>query len=143
MERQVEKGSRMNFHESRIRVRYAETDAMGIVHHSSYIIWFEVGRTEWLEAQGYSYAEFEQTGYHLVVTEIGARYKQPVRYGQEIVLRTRPSEVKSRAVRFDYEVLDAASRTPLVTGFSRHILTDHAGNVRKFPDAMWELIKNE
>jgi acyl-CoA thioester hydrolase len=129
----------MDFHDSQIRVRYAETDAMGIVHHSSYIVWFEVGRTEWLEARGYSYAEFEKTGFFLVVSEIGVRYLQAARYGDTVLLRTRASEVKSRAIRFEYEVLRADTETVLVKGFSRHILTDHEGNVRTWPESMRHL----
>ena len=133
----------MEPHETRIKVRYAETDAMGIVHHCNYIIWFEVGRTEWMAARGYSYAEFEQTGYYLVVSEVGARYTQPTRYGDDVILRTYVSEVKSRAVRFEYEVLHADSRERLVTGFTRHILTDHEGHVRKFPAHMIRVLKGE
>ncbi len=130
----------MKSHDSKIQVRYAETDAQGVVHHASYVVWFEVGRTDWLEARGYSYAEFEQSGYYLVVAEIGLRYLGPVRYGDPITLRTTATEVKSRAVRFDYEVLRTGSGHSLVTGFSRHVLTDHAGAVRKFPGYMWAVI---
>ncbi len=128
-------------HETHIRVRYAETDAMGIVHHSNYIIWFEVGRTELMATRGYTYAEFEKKGYYLVVSEVGARYARPARYGEDIILRTYVSEVKTRAVRFEYEILEAESRQSLVTGFTRHILTDHQGRVRKFPPDMMTLLK--
>ena len=128
-------------HETRIRVRYAETDAMGIVHHSNYIIWFEVGRTELMATRGYTYAEFEKTGYYLVVSEVGARYARPARYGDDIILRTSVSEVKTRAVRFEYEILEAESGQALVTGFTRHILTNHQGRVRKFPPDMMALLK--
>jgi acyl-CoA thioester hydrolase len=132
----------MNTHESRIRVRYAETDAMGVVHHSSYIIWFELGRTEWLEARGYSYADFEKSGYYLVVAEVGARYMRPARYGDEVLLQTTASDVRSRTVRFDYEVRNSQGGELLVSGFTRHVLTDHSGAVRKFPDYMWQLISH-
>lgn len=131
----------MTPHDCRISVRYAETDAMGIVHHANYFIWFEVGRTEWLAARGYSYAQLEQSGYYLVVAEISARYGQPARYGHDIILRTHASSIKSRAIGFDYEVLHAETGSPLVTGHSRHILTDHEGRVRTFPPHVLELIK--
>lgn len=131
----------MNSHDSRIAVRYAETDAMGVVHHASYIVWFEVGRTEWLAARGYSYAAFEKSGFFLVVAEIGSRYLQPVRYGDPIILRTTPSEVQSRAIRFEYEIRHEETDTLLATGFTRHILTDHQGTIRRFPAHMMELIQ--
>lgn len=133
----------MNSHDSRISVRYAETDAMGIVHHASYIVWFELARTEWLAARGYSYAEFEQSGYYLVVAEVGSRYLQPARYGHDVIVRATANDVKSRSVRFDYEVRHAESDAMLVTGFTRHILTDHGGVVRKFPAHMLEVIRGE
>ena len=131
----------MHPHESLIRVRYAETDAMGVVHHSSYIVWFELARTEWLEARGFSYAEFEATGYYLVVTEIGARYLRPARYGHDVIVRAELAEAKSRGLRFDYEVRHGATQEKLMSGFSRHILTDHQGAIRKFPEYLWDAIR--
>ncbi|MBA3533665.1 MAG: acyl-CoA thioesterase [Ardenticatenales bacterium] len=131
----------MYSHESLIRVRYAETDAMGVVHHSSYIVWFELARTDWLEARGYSYAEFEATGYYLVVTEIGARYLRPARYGHDVIVRATLTEPRSRGLRYDYEVRHGGTQEVLITGFSRHILTDHQGNIRKFPAYMWETLQ--
>lgn len=130
----------MHDHVSRIAIRYAETDAMGVVHHASYLVWFEVGRTEWLQARGYSYAEFEQTGFYLVVAEVGLRYLRPARYGHDVLLHTFAREVQSRAVRFEYEVRHATTDELLVTGFSRHILTGHDGAIRRFPPEMLNLI---
>jgi len=131
----------MLFHDSLVRIRYAETDAMGVVHHRNYIVWFEVARTEWLEVQGYSYAEFEKSGFYLVVTEVGARYLRPARYGHDVITRAILAEARSRAVRFDYEVRHAATGDLLVTGFSQHILTDHSGNIRKFPAHLWDALQ--
>lgn len=130
----------MQQHVSRIVVRYAETDAMAVVHHASYLVWFEVGRTEWLAALGYSYAAFEQRGYFLVVSEVGVRYGQPARYGDVIHLVTRLSERRSRALRFDYEVRHADDDRLLARGHTRHILTDHEGQIRSFPADMMELL---
>ncbi|MGH2544492.1 MAG: acyl-CoA thioesterase, partial [Ardenticatenaceae bacterium] len=132
--------SKMHTHESHIAVRYAETDAMGVVHHGSYVVWFEVGRTEWLQSLGYHYSDFEQSGFYLVVAEIGLRYLRPARYGDTVIVRTSATEIKSRAIRFQYDIYRAADQDLLVTGFTRHILTDHEGNIRKFPDYMWRLI---
>ncbi len=133
----------MHVHESHIAVRYAETDAMGVVHHASYIVWYEVGRTEWLQALNYSYAEFERSGFYLVVAEIGARYVRPIRYGDPVLLRTRVGELKSRSIRFDYEVEHPESGEMYANGFSRHILTDHQGAIRKWPEAMWQILMRE
>lgn len=132
----------MHTFDAPIAIRYAETDAMGMVHHASYVIWFEVGRTEWLASLGYHYADFERRGFYLVVAEIGARYLRPARYGDPIFIRTWVSEVKSRAARFDYEVRHTESGETLVSGFSRHILTDHQGVVRKWPPDVLALMSS-
>ncbi|MCB0078122.1 MAG: acyl-CoA thioesterase [Anaerolineales bacterium] len=128
-------------HESTVAVRYAETDAMGVVHHASYIVWFEVGRTEWLEALGTTYADFERSGFFLVVAEVGAHYRRPVRYGDPIRLLTWPSAIKSRAIRFHYEVRHATTDELMVSGFTQHILTDHDGRIRTWPEEMSGIIE--
>lgn len=115
-----------------LRVRYAETDAMGVAHHSSYIIWFEVGRTEYMNRQGHSYADMEAQGYFLPVTELYARYLAPCRYGDMVTVRTWVEERKSRQITFGYEIVDAFGRT-LCTGKSVHICTDREGKVRTLP----------
>jgi acyl-CoA thioester hydrolase len=123
-----------------LAVRYAETDAMGVVHHASYIVWFEVARTEWLAAQGYRYADLEKQGFFLVVAEVNARYLKPVRYGDPVVVRSHPTEVKSRAIRFAYEVICSDTGEVHVTGSTRHICTDRQGRVAKIPDYLMALI---
>ena len=128
-------------HESSIAVRYAETDAMGVVHHASYIVWFEVGRTEWLEALGYTYAAFERSGFFLGVAKVGAQYRRPVRYGDPVRISTWPSEIKSRAIRFEYEVRHAETDELMVSGFTHHILTDHDGRIRTWPAGILDLLE--
>lgn len=133
--------------ETQVRVRYAETDAMGIVHHSQYVIWFEVGRSNFMRSLGYSYAQIERLGFHFRIAEIGARYLAPAFYDELITIRTWLSELHSRSLTFSYEVLrpaDPASgcgEYTLVTGFSKLICTDQQGQVRRFPNEFHDLFQ--
>lgn len=106
--------------ESRTRVRYKETDQMGIAHHSNYIVWFEVGRTDLCRATGITYRDIEERGYLLVVVEIGCRFRTPYRYDDEVVIQTTIGEAGSRILRFEYELSDAEGEIR-ATGFSRHV----------------------
>jgi acyl-CoA thioester hydrolase len=119
--------------ETTFYVRYAETDAMGIVHHASYIVFFEEGRSHYARVRGSDYASFERSGYYLTVAEISARYVKPGYYGQRITVRCWIAELKSRAVTFEYEIVDADTRETLVTGFSKHICITHEGRVSTLP----------
>jgi acyl-CoA thioester hydrolase len=117
-------------------VRYAETDAMGIVHHASYIVYFEEGRTNYARQRGSDYASFEKSGYYLTVTEVNARYLKPARYGQRLTVRCWIEEMKSRALTFAYEIVDSTTGDLHVTGYSKHICITHEGQVAKIP-AEW------
>jgi acyl-CoA thioester hydrolase len=110
--------------ESRTRVRYKETDQMGIAHHSNYIVWFEIGRTDLCRATGITYREIEQRGMLLVVVEIGCRYVIPFHYDDEVVIRTSVAEAGSRSMTFAYELRNAAGDTLHATGFSKHFWVD-------------------
>ncbi len=120
--------------ETTFHVRYAETDQMGIVHHSAYIVWFEEGRSAWSRQAGRPYADFERAGYLLAVSEVGARYLVPARYDQRVTVRTRVSQVRSRLIRFEYEVLAADTGEALVTGFTSHICLDRHGKPSRIPE---------
>ena len=120
-------------------VRYAETDAMGVVHHATYLVYFEEGRSQFLRARGMEYAELEAEGFRLPVTEVGVRYVGGLAYGQKVRLRTWIEENRSREMRFAYEVVDAVSGQSLVTGFTRHIWTDARGRVTSAPAAWRQL----
>lgn len=115
------------------RVRFAETDQMGIVHHAAYIVWFEEGRSAYTREAGVPYAALEELGYSLAVSEIQARYIFPARYDQAITVRTCLTKLGSRGLTFVYEVVDPENGQLLVSGSSRHICVDHAGDVRRFP----------
>src|SRR5579871_3913705 len=92
--------------ETRIRVRYAETDQMGVVYHANYFVWFEVGRVDLLRQLGFSYRDMEQNdGYGIAVIDARCRYKAPARYDDELLLRTRIKYVRETMVQFDYELL--------------------------------------
>lgn len=113
----------MKFAETRTRVRYKETDQMGIAHHSNYLVWFEIGRTDLCRQAGVPYAEIESRGFILVVTEIGCRYRTAFRYDEEVVIRTHIAEAQSRAMKFSYELFDAMGELR-ATGFSSHLWLD-------------------
>jgi acyl-CoA thioester hydrolase len=112
------------FVESRTRVRYKETDQMGIAHHSNYIVWFEIGRTDLCRATGITYADIERRGNILVVTEVGCRYRTPFAYDDEVLIRTSVAEAASRSLTFAYELFDSAAATLKASGFSRHLWLD-------------------
>jgi acyl-CoA thioester hydrolase len=112
--------------EARLRVRYAETDKMGVVYHSNYVIWFEVGRVELLRQLGFEYSMMEkEDGCHIPVVDLRVRYKAPALYDDEIVIRTRLANVRNSLLHFAYEVLRAGDRALLATGETMHIIVDN------------------
>ncbi|HXI13685.1 MAG TPA: thioesterase family protein [Thermoanaerobaculia bacterium] len=110
--------------ESRIRVRYKETDQMGIAHHANYITWFEVGRTDLCRAMGVPYREIEARGLLLVVTEVSCRYRSPFRYDDEVIVTTRLGRVSSRSMTFLYALSGEGESTERASGASSHIWLD-------------------
>ena len=110
--------------ETRTRVRYAETDQMGIAHHANYIVWFELGRTDLCRATGVTYRSIEERGFILVVAEIQCRYRIPFRYDDDVLIRTSVAEAASRSMTFRYEVLDGAGSRLHATGESVHFWLD-------------------
>lgn len=123
-------------------VRYAETDAQAIVHHASFIVYFEEGRSAYVRARGSDYASFEKMGYFLVVAEVRARYIQPAHYGTRVTVCTWIDELKSRGVKFRYEILNAESRELLVEGHTSHICITRDGRVARIPEE-WRAWKSE
>lgn len=118
--------------ETSFHVRYAETDAMGIVHHASYIVYFEEGRSEYIRQRGSSYAQFERDGFYLAVSEVHARYHAPARYDDELTIKTWVSKVRSRSLTFQYEILSQTGERH-VTGYSSHICITQDGKVTRIP----------
>src|SRR3712207_5860823 len=98
-----------DWHETAVRVRYAETDQMGVVYHANYLVWFEIGRTKFCRARGFAYRAMEENDRaFLVVAESYCRYKAPAYYDDELVVRTHITELRRRSVRFGYEIVNAA-----------------------------------
>jgi acyl-CoA thioester hydrolase len=126
--------------ETIVRVRYAETDAMGVVYHTNYLIWFEVGRGEYMRQQGGDYANFEARGFYLPVSELDARFIAPARYGDLVTIRTWVEELRSRSLTLAYEVVMQKTGQVLTTGHTRHICTDREGCVKVIPTEMRELL---
>ncbi len=126
--------------ETKLRVRYAETDAMGIVHHSSYIPWFELGRSDWLREAGLPYSEFERMGYYLTVTEVCARYYHPAVYDELVTVFTWVEEVRSRAVTLSYDIRNEQGKR-LVMACTKHVCITHDGKPARLPDALYELLR--
>ena len=124
--------------EARLRVRFAETDAMGVVHHTAYIVYFEEGRSEFSRQAGAPYADLEDAGFSLAVADVQARYIASARYDDELIVRTHVEKIGSRGVTFGYEIVQAESGTALVTGSTRHVCVDRAGNVRRIPETWLE-----
>jgi acyl-CoA thioester hydrolase len=110
--------------ESRLRVRYKDTDQMGIAHHANYIVWFEIGRTDLCRATGFPYNEIESRGFILVVTDFQCRYRIPYRYDDEVVIRTTVADLASRSIKFAYELFDASGATRHANGTSSHLWLD-------------------
>jgi acyl-CoA thioester hydrolase len=123
------------WHETEIRVRYAETDKMGIVHHSNYLIWFEAGRSDLCRARGFSYKEMEeQDNALMVVAESYVRYKSPAFYEDVLTVRTQVAEVRSRSIRFIYEIFRDSDGALLAEGETLHLVTDENKKVRQIPE---------
>jgi acyl-CoA thioester hydrolase len=120
--------------ETRLRVRYAETDQMGVVYHSNHLIWFEVGRVELMRQMGFSYRDLErEEGRFIAVAEVKCRYRAPVFYDEEIAVRTWLKTVRESVIVFRYELLRAENGTLLAEGETTHIVTDAKMKVAALP----------
>jgi acyl-CoA thioester hydrolase len=108
--------------ETRLRVRYAETDQMGVVYYANYIVWMEVGRVDLCKACGFDYRDMEaEDGIYLAVAEAQCRYRSPARFDDEVVVRTWIEHASTRMVTFAYEMLHADTGRRLATGTTRHV----------------------
>lgn len=129
------------WHETLLRVRYAETDKMGVVYHANYLVWFEIGRTEFCRARGFSYRDMEENdNAFLVVAESYCRYKAPARYDDELIVRTHITELRRRSLRFGYEIIRLSDGQIIAEGETGHVVTDSNGRVRSFPEGYNQLL---
>jgi acyl-CoA thioester hydrolase len=118
-----------------LRVRYAETDQMGVVYYANFFVWFEVGRAEMCRQLGFAYKEMEvDDDAFMVVAEAKCAYKKPARYDDLIRIRTRLVDSRSRILRFGYEVLNDSTGELLATGETTHIVCDSQGRPKKLPE---------
>ena len=126
--------------ETHLRVRYAETDQMGVVYYANYLVWMEVGRVELCRAAGIRYRDMETAdGVLLVVAEANCRYLAPARYDDEIRIETRIAEATPRMIRFEYECFDVTTGSLLATGFTKHVFCGPDVRPRKLPEKYWPL----
>lgn len=123
-----------------LRVRYAETDQMGVVYYANYLIWFEIGRTDFCREHGFAYREMEaKDGLYIMVAEARCRYKAPACYDDEIQVRTSLREVRKRVLVFAYEIYRQPGDELLAEGETIHVITDREGHPRALPDSYREL----
>lgn len=121
--------------ETRLRVRYAETDQMGVVYHSNHLIWFEVGRVELMRQMGFSYRDLErEEGRFIAVAEVKCRYRAPVFYDEEVVVRTWLKTVRESVIVFRYELARVENGTLLAVGETTHVVTDANMKVTTLPE---------
>lgn len=129
------------WYETEIRVRYAETDKMGIVHHANYYVWFELGRSGYCREKGFSYSEMEdKDGALMVVAESSCRYKSPAFYEDILTIRTKVEKIRSRSIVFIYEVLRKSDQKLLAIGKTHHIVTDQTHKITKLPQKYRDML---
>ncbi|MFN0165071.1 MAG: acyl-CoA thioesterase [Bryobacteraceae bacterium] len=125
----------MHTHETRVRVRYAETDQMGVVYYANYFVWMEVARVEFCRSIGFSYQQMEvEDGVLLAVAEAHCRYTFPARYDQEVVIKTWTPDVHPRMVRFGYEMRSVEENRVLATGETKHIFCGRDMRPTRLPE---------
>jgi acyl-CoA thioester hydrolase len=119
--------------EARVRVRYAETDQMGVVYHANYLVWMEVGRVEYCRAAGFRYRDLEAEGVLLAVVEAHCRYLSPALYDEEVIVSTGIEEATPRAVRFKYRINSGEDGRLLAEGFTKHVFCGRDRRATKLP----------
>ncbi len=124
----------IEYHDVTVRVRYAETDQMGVVYHANYLVWFEVGRVELMRALGVEYKRMEiEDDCQIVVADLRCRYHHPARYDEVLRVRTRIVESRNRVIRFAYELFRDADGQLLATGETKHIICGRNGKPKLLP----------
>jgi acyl-CoA thioester hydrolase len=123
-----------------VRVRYAETDKMGVVYYAHYLVWFEIGRTEWLRETGWTYRGMEDEGFALPVIDVRCEYKVGAKYDDEIEIRTTARLVSPVRLAFDYDLVRRSDLTLLASGSTVHVTVDRAGRPVRLPPRVRELL---
>ena len=135
----------MNYYDYECRVRYGDTDKMGISYYANYFVWFEAARTEYFRALGMPYTVCEEKGYFLPVVETGAKYMLPSTYDDLLVVRTSVSELRQGSIRFEYQIfkkedIKKSNLPVLSTGFSVHVFVDRNMRVCRVPDEIRAIV---
>ena len=123
-----------------MRVRFGETDLMGIVHHGSYVAYFEVARVEWLRRRAITYASWAEHGVHLPVVDMQLRYRAPARFDEELDVECTLSELRVASLRFDYRIVRPADAKLCVEGSTRLACIDHGHALRRFTEDMMAML---
>lgn len=134
----------IEYHDAKVRVRYAETDQMGVVYHANFLVWFEVGRVELMRALGVEYKKMEiEDDCHIVVADVHCRYHHPAHYDEQLRIRTRIAESKNRLIKFTYELFRDSDRTLLATGHTTHIICGSNGRPKILPEKYRKIMVGE
>lgn len=121
-------------YETRLRVRYAETDQMGVVYYSNYLVWMEVGRVELCKACGFNYRDMErEDGIYLAVSEANCRYRSPARFDDDVIVKTWIEQAATRMVTFAYEIRISENGRQLATGFTKHVFVSREMRPAQLP----------
>lgn len=121
------------------RVRFCETDLMGIVHHSNYLAYFEMGRVDWLRKRGVTYASWAERGLHLPVVEVSIRYRLPAKFDEELTVETTLAQLRSHSLAYRYRLL--RSNTLLTEGVTRLACVDNTGRLQPFTPEMRSVLE--
>ncbi len=126
----------MKFFDYETRVRYAETDRMGISYYANYFVWFEAARTEYFRAIGFVYSEFEKEGILLPVAEAHCRYLGPSSYDDVLTVRTVVSQIRQSSLRFEYQILRNGGAKPIATGYTIHVFSGRDLKPIRIPETL-------
>lgn len=130
-----EKAAEPVISESHVRVRYAETDQMGVVYHANYLVWFEIGRVDFIRSLGMDYRTMEQEdGLGIAVVDVSARYKAPARYDDQLRIETRLAAARGAVIKFNYRVIRNADNALLCEGETVHVVVDREMKRRSLPE---------
>lgn len=129
-----------DFVDVEIRVRYAETDQMGVAYYANYLVWFEVGRSEFCRNRGFRYSDLESMGYKLVVTDAHCRYRSAARYDEVVTTRTWLKRVNRRMITFGYQIIRQGSGETIAEGETTHLCLDSKNRPKTLPEEFIRLL---